>query len=224
VGISAFAGVTRHLFTAVHLVNVVTRQDSPPSLAGPWQVVAVGSGRARGVSGQGGVIGSSPSPPVAAPRTLAPSCIVRPWTADHAGHAGSRVDLRDAAGGGTFIPWCAGRMPPACRSRCQKPAPASCIRGGAPTCARASVRARGRERGAQKRQTPSASRSRGGGCTRGGAGSSPVAPSRQGDAAPSYPRGPGRARGRARGRRAGSFARASGEARGGRGEGARGGG
>jgi hypothetical protein len=34
------------------------------------------------------------------------------------------------------------------------------------------------------------------GCTRGGAGSRPVAPTRQGDAAPSYARGPGRARGR----------------------------
>jgi hypothetical protein len=116
--------------------------------------IAVGSGRARGVSGQGGVIGSSPSPPVAAPRTLAPSCIVRPWTADHAGHAGSRVDLRGAAGGGTFIPWCAGRMPPACRSRCQKPAPAGCIRGGAPTCARASVRARGRGHEARGNDKP----------------------------------------------------------------------
>ena len=52
------------------------------------------------MSGQGGVIGSSPSPPIAAPRTLAPSCIVRPWTADHAGHAGSRVDLGVLRAGG----------------------------------------------------------------------------------------------------------------------------
>jgi hypothetical protein len=64
----------------------------------------------------------------------------------------------------------------------------------------------------------------GGGCTRGGAGSSPVALARQGSAAPRCARGPGRARGRRGGRRAGSFARASGEARGGCGEGARGGG
>ncbi len=53
------------------------------------------------------------------------------------------------------------------------------------------------------------------GCTRGGAGSSPVAPTRQGDASPRCARGPGRARGRARGRRAGSLRGPAGRVRGG---------
>ena len=105
------------------------------------------------MSGQGGVIGSSPSPPVAAPRTLAPSCFVRPWTADHAGHAGSRVDLG-----------CCGRgdVPPVVRGPDAAGLPVTVSETdpgwGASVCRRAGVRARGRKRAQEgERQTPSAS-------------------------------------------------------------------
>jgi hypothetical protein len=99
------------------------------------------------------------------------------------------------------------------RPPCQ--APRETVSESGPQRRRPNMRAGQRSRKRAETTNPSASRSRGGGCTRGGAGSSPVALARQGSAAPRCARGPGRARG-ARGElRAGSLRGPAGRVRGG---------